>query len=61
MKTARDKVPKNSLFINQVRSPKFLPLAILMPLEENPLIVSHFKASLLVVKDFGLDRGVAVL
>ena len=40
----RAKVPKTHFSLSKVRSLKLCPLAILMPLEENPYTVTQLKA-----------------
>ena len=59
MKTARGKskkIRKNNLLLSKVRSLKLCPLAILMPLEENPYVVPQLKALIGGKKFWGGQR-----
>ena len=54
------KFQKTPFLLTKLKSLKLCPLAILMPLEENPYTVPHLKL-LIVVNNYGVGRGVTVL
>ena len=55
------KFQKTPFLLTKLKSLKLCPLAILMPLEENPYKVPDLRALLISGGKIGMGRGLAVL